>query len=414
MNKVDFSKTNKKTAIVSYNVRLTLGSKHVRSTSIAYMREYILNIIGRDRCDILSIPLEEDRDKEYYKDIRDFESGKLDINEYDEIFIYNAQLNIYGGVFPVPSIPTIKAISKFNGEIWYMLTDPAMPPINVSLLIELKYKYCSEPNHIKMIDGTEAIFTPEDMERFTKNVYERTRIAFCGQDYKKYYDLYDPSKRVNRRKIKDTDWAYFGLHEYYAVRDFLDIKLQTPQKSENAYDFIYCGNKRGGTRDKIITNITNCDDIKTALMGYGNSIERENVTNYKYMQHLDMFNFINANAYSTIVMGDKLHNNNIITPRFYESMLLDVVAFIWHEYDKDKKIIKNKELRDFIYIKDTKDLHDKILAVRKDQELYNEIIDLERKEVFDMVGITDVEEFMASVNKNILNWKSSNKKNILV
>lgn len=401
MNKIEFSKTNKKSAIVGYNTRLTLSSRHVRSTSIAYMREYILNEIGRETCDILSIPHEEDKTKEYYKDIRDFESGKLDINEYDEIFIYNSQLNIYGGLFPVPSIPTVKSLTKFKGELWYMLTDPALPPVNVALLINQKFKYCSEPDHVKVIDGTEAIVTKKDMEDFTKNVYEKTKIAFCGLDFKKYYDDYDPSKRVDTRKIMNNDWAYFGLHEYYATRDFLDIKLQNPQKTPDAYDFVYCGNHRG-SRDDVLKAVTAKTDLKCGIVGYGDYITGSNVENYQYMPHIDMFNFINKRAYSTIVMGDNLHNNNIITPRFYESMLLNVVAFIWHKYDVDKKFIKNKKLKNFIYVKNADEIHDKILEIKKDHELYKEIVDLERKEVFNSIGVTDIDKFMNSVNKNIL------------
>lgn len=401
MKKIEFSKTNKKAAIVGYNTRLTLSSRHVRSVGIAYMREYILNVIGREECDILSIPHDEDLGRSYYKDIRDFESGKLDINYYDEIFIYNSQLNIYGGVFPVPSIPTVLSLINFKGELWYMLTDPGLPPVNVALLINQKFKYCTEPDHVKMIDGTEKVVTQQNLKDFTKNVYEKTKVAFCGIDYKKYYDDYDPSKRVDTRKIMDNDWAYFGQHEYYATRELLDLKLQTPEKTSDAYDFIYCGNHRG-SRDDVLKEIVSHEDLKCAIVGYGDYITGKNVEVFQYMPHVDMFNFINRKAYATIVMGDVLHNNNIITPRFYESMLLNVVAFVWHKYDVDKKFIKNEELKNFVYVNSIDEFHDKVLQIKKDKNLYKHLVELERKEVLDSVGIKDAKEFIKSINTDIL------------
>lgn len=409
MNKIEFSKENKRAAIVGYNTRLTLSSKHIRSTGIAYMREYILDVLNRDECDILSIPHDEDRGRSYYKDIRDFESGKLDINYYDEIFIYNSQMNVFGGAFPLPSIPTMMALIKYKGDIWYMLTDPSMPPINVSLIVKQKLKFCDVPGHAKMMDGSKKPVTDQNIIDFTHNVYERTRVAFCGLDYKKYYDLYNPSKRLDTRKILDTDWAYFGQHEYYTARDFIDIKLQTPEKESDSFDFIYCGNKRS-SRDKLLRAVASFKDINLATVGYGDSISGDNVTNYEYMSHSDMFDFINKRAYSTIVMGDILHNNNIITPRFYESMLLNVVAFIWHQYDSEKKFVENEELKDFIYVSSVEELHDKILKVKSDKDLYKKIVDLEREEALKKVGISDVDSFIKSLDTDILKLKKKSKK----
>lgn len=406
MNKVEFSTTNKKAAIVSYNTRLTLSSKHIRATGIAYTRDYILKVLNRDTCDILSIPHSED-DTSYYKDIRDFESGKLNINEYDEIFVYNGPMNVYGGVFPIPSIPTMLSLIKFTGDIWYVLTDPSLPPNNVALLVQQKFKYCDVPDHVKMIDKTLKKVTQKDIEDFTHNVYEKTKIAFCGLDYKKYYDGYNPEKRVEARKIYNADWAYFGLLEYYAINEFLDLKLQTPEKEGKLYDFAYCGNHRT-SRDEVVRGVVGLTDLKCATVGYGDIITGENLDIYPYMYHTDMFNFMNKQVYSTIVMGDNLHNNNMITARYYESMLLNVVAFIWHKYDADKQFVKNQELKDFIYISSFDEYHEKLLKIKEDKELFKRIVELERKEVLDFAHIDNVDEYIKSVNTDVLGLSSRN------
>jgi hypothetical protein len=273
------------------------------------------------------------------------------------------------------------------------------------LLVQQKFKYCDVPDHVKMIDKTLKKVTKEDIENFTKNVYEKTKIAFCGLDYKKYYDGYNPDKRVDSRKILDTDWAYFGQHEYYATREFLDIKLQSPEKDEDSFDFVYCGNHRA-SRDNILNEIVSHKDLKCAIVGYGDYISGDNVTSFAYMPHEDMFNFINNKAYATIVMGDNLHNNNIITPRFYESMLLNVVAFVWHKYDIDKQFIKNEELKNFVYVDSIDEFYEKLLKIKSDKNLFNHIVELERKEVLDAAGITNVDEFIKSANTDVLKLKT--------
>jgi hypothetical protein len=120
------------------------------------------------------------------------------------------------------------------------------------------------------------------------------------------------------------------------------------------------------------------------------------------MPHEEMFDFINKKAYATIVMGDNLHNNNIITPRFYESMLLNVVAFVWHTYDVDKKFVKNEELKNFIYVDSIDEFHDKVLQIKNNPELFKHLAELERKEVLDTVGIKDIDSFIKTVNTDIL------------
>lgn len=405
MKKIDFSKTNKKAAIVTYNTRLTLSSNHIRATGVAYMREYILDVLNRDVCDILSIPHSEDTDRGYYKDIRDFESCKYDINYYDEVFIYNSQCNAFGGAFPVPAVSTMLALVKFKGDIWYMLTDPSMPPVNVILHVKNKFKFCSEPSSVKLVDGTTKLVTQKDIDDFTENVFKRTKIAFCGIDYKKYFDSYCNDKRVDSRKLLDVDWAYFGQHEYYSLREFIDLKLQTPEKEQDSFDFVYCGNRRS-SRDGILKELVSHSDLNCALVGYGDSITGNNVSNIKYMSHEDMFDFINKKAYSTVIMGDNLHNDNIITPRFYECMLLNVVAFVWHKYDSDKKFIKNSELKDFVYVSSIDELCNKIKQIKSDKELFKHIVALERKEILESQNISDINSFINSVNTDALHRRS--------
>jgi hypothetical protein len=63
-------------------------------------------------------------------------------------------------------------------------------------------------------------------------------------------------------------------------------------------------------------------------------------------------------------------------------MLLDVVGFIWHEYDKDKKFIENQELKDFIYFSTNEELKEKLAKIKNNPDFYRHIIQLQRNEVY--------------------------------
>lgn len=403
MRKVEISKTSKKTAIVCYTLNMSLSAKGIRSTSLLYLRDYILNILGREQCDFLSIPDKYCKNIKFatsvyntgvsdsiFKDIREFVSGTHDINYYDEVFIYNSPSNAFGGAIKPVTIPTIQALTKFNGDIWYILTDPAIPPVNISLFVMQKSKFCDVPNHVKVNLERPAEFTDDMVKCFTDKVFKRTKVAFCGLDYEQYYNNYNNDTRADTRKILDIDWTYFGLIEYYTLLDCFKLDLQTGSKDSNTYDFMYCGNKRSCfSRNKILSDIVSLKDIKCVTVGYHDKLINANADSIAYLPHRDMLKLMNDKAISTIIIGDNLHNGNIITARFYESMLLNCVAFIWRTYDYEKKFVQNQELKDFIYVSSVEELHDKILQVKQDKELFNHIVQLERKEVLNMFDLPD-------------------------
>jgi hypothetical protein len=147
---------------------------------------------------------------------------------------------------------------------------------------------------------------------------------------------------------------------------------------------VYYGNNRGTERDKIIKNIFSDPDFKVVTWGY--EADWPNVTVNKYCSHAELFENMCTNAWATVIMGDVTHNNNERTPRFFESLLLDIVGFIWHEYDKDKKFIENQELKDFIYFSTNDELKEKLAKIKSDPEFYRHIIELQRAEVHRISG----------------------------
>ena len=386
---IEANKTHKKTAIVSYGTRITLTSKHVRSVDLFYMREYLMKVLGREQVDFVNHPLKDDLELSYYKDIE-----TTDLNDYDEVYIYNCIWNAFGGVFKFPSLVTMEKLYHFNGDIVYILLDPEFAPIDYSLF--LKYKNRHDKNYIwncdnKKIGGKYPI-DKNLIDDWPNKVYSRMKVAYAGRDYEKYVELWDEcvaNKRVDdivktyQTINHDVEWFNFWLFEYYAIHEKIDQKLENYIKVPDSYDLVYFGNQRASYRNKILETFYNTPDLKKLWIGYDPKLE--NTDTMDYVAHDELFKTMGQKCLATLVVGDIRHNNNIATPRFYEAMLLDIVAFIYIDFDKDKQYIKNEFLRNFIYVSSPTEFQDKVRQIKNDTELYRKIVQLERDEVLNNI-----------------------------
>ena len=77
-------KENKKAAIVCMGTRISLNSKNVRSVDLIYLRNILQDVYGRT-VDYLTLKTKKEADLDYFKNVAD-----ENINDYDEIYIYNA------------------------------------------------------------------------------------------------------------------------------------------------------------------------------------------------------------------------------------------------------------------------------------------------------------------------------------
>ncbi|MBO5005641.1 MAG: glycosyltransferase family 1 protein [Clostridia bacterium] len=378
---LEFKKESKRTGIVCMGTRISLSSKNVRSVDLVYFRNILQDIYGR-KVDYLSLKSKKEADLDYFKNISD-----VDINDYDEIFIYNHSYNPFGGLFKSEAIVTFKKLFDFKGDIWYLLLDPKMPCTDFAAYLKTRIV---DEKYIKT-DSKEGrtIVTPEFCDKWSAKVYPKIKIAMGGCNYNAYYTTYmnkvtkNGKKEVaNRVKLNPNyEWAFIPLFEYYAVKEDLDKKLKDYNFDQREYDLVYFGNNRQTERNRIINNFYDDIEFNNIVFGFDPNWEYCSYEYGPYVSHDDMFRLIPENAKATLVLGDNLHNNNIRTPRFFESMLLDVVAFIYIEYDKEKRFIKNEFLREFCYVDSPQDLKRKYRKIVDDEELFRKIVKLQREEI---------------------------------
>ena len=384
MSKIDFIKDNKKAAIVSLGTRLSLDSSNVRSVDLIFMREYILNVLKRDQVDYVSKKSRKEAKIDYFKDTHD-----VDLNDYDEVYIYNATFNPFGGLFKDEALDTFEMLYSYNGDIFYFLVDPKMAPMDFSLFLKSRDK---DGSYIFKCDNKERGFkrhiAPEIVDGWRDKVWKNMKVAYGGIDYDRYVKMWNEANKKSKsefRKLNENaDWFNFWIFEYYAVNEELDLKLKDYTKIDKPYDLVYFGNNRQNERNKIIKQFYDIPEFKKFFIGFDPNLKNTDVE--KYVKHQELFKLMGEKCLSTLVVGDNLHNGNERTPRFFEAMLLDIAAFIYTAYDPDKKYIQNEWLRDFVYVSSVEELKDRINQIKTNPELYKKIVNLERQEVLNQFG----------------------------
>lgn len=386
--KIELKKENKKSAIVSMGTRISIDSRNVRSIDLLYLRYYLQNVLGRE-CDYVSLKAKKDytENRDFFKNI-----SEVDLNDYDEVWIYNATLNAFGGLIKLEAIQTFDKLCDFTGDIFYMLIDPKMPCQNIAQYI--KSKMDSHNGKVPTAEKSLPLYdlNPSKIDKYTNEIWPRIITTFDGVNYEKYLALWREktkkqlAKNPNHQvKLCDSNWCELPLAEYYAVNERVDLKTKNYDYSNKKYDLIYFGNNRNTGRNKLIKNLYDKDEFNVFIAGYDPEFKQAKTETSAYVDHDKLFPLI-CSSYATVVCGDDLHNGNIKSARFFESMLLDTVAFIHVSYDPERKYISNKELADFIYVKTPEDIQQRLNKIKNDESLYRKIVEAERKEIFDQFG----------------------------
>lgn len=383
--RIELEKEGKKAAIVSLGARISLDSNNVRSVDLKYMRIYLEKVYGRS-VDFVSKLTSKDRGhRSYFKNIVD-----VDLNDYDEVWIYNFPIHTIGGEYDITAIYTFEKLCDFRGRVYYFMIDPKLPCKNYGE--NLKYKMSLHGGKINTTAGWYSVDSGK-IEKYIEDIWPRIVIAFDGLDYDRYKEVYHKifDKRIAKEnktshilKINfEADWCQLLLAEFYSVNEKLDMKLKSYDFSDKKYDLVYFGNKRQDPkRNRVLKSLYDDEDFEVLCIGFDPEFKKSKYSVLDYVEHDRLFPLIGKSLVS-IVICDELHSGNIKSVRYFESMLLDSVALIHSIFDPDRLYIKNKELADFVYIDTVEDVKDRVRRLREDRGLYDRIIELERKEIMD-------------------------------
>ena len=325
----------KKTGLIlSPNQRINLNTDSTRTRDIKGIRDYFIEI-GYD-VDIAS----------YGKSRSFYDHGVIndcdtDYNLYDAIIVYNDTINFFGGQIKDHTVQQVVKLSKYKGDIFYVFTDPKLYKTIGQSLFNKKLITKDILDDYSNIQWNIIWPGVGDLPNFNGKIKQAIKV-----DILKYANRYLNNNRC------DLD---FDMREY---------------------DLVYYGDYRD-TRIKTFDRFFN-SNIKKLMIGMSGS-NYPNSNYSKKVKQSDLPNVV-CHAKSSLTCGDKSHNNNITTSRFYENNLYGVVNFIDLEYDLDRKLYKSEFLKDFLYVSSSKDLEDRLS--RLDKDLFLKIISLQDKEIF--------------------------------
>lgn len=336
-----------KALIIRLTQRISIESGGHTSVESLMFREYLLKKEGFNEVYFCDKIIRNNADN--YVDI-----FTTNLNDYNVIYLMNSPANFFGGIIGKDTIEKLIKIGKFNGKLFYVINDPKIYYVDIS-------KRALEKGQI----------TKDEFNSFNEKIKEM-KVIFTGTDYKLFESfIYNKSNFFKLEFEKNIPLFEFTFVNYNFNKNVISFN------KNKEFDLCYYGDNRGGYRDKKIKQYFNNDILKTKTIGlksdYINNLKLSKIRNDKLSNEMQ-------DCYASLIIGDKEHNSNWITYRFFEGILSGVILFIDEDYDINKNYLKNPILQKICYVKSPEDIRKRIDYI-KENNLYNKIIKLQKEEL---------------------------------
>lgn len=286
-------------------------------------------------------------------------------HNFDALIIMSGTVNFFGGAENPDQIANYKLINKFKGPVFYIYCDPLLTFRQIWPAMAKKEWASKYKESDIVINRNDIIFISQaaDLE-YLKN----TLITKDSE-------------------IKPSKFIHYPFEKFPFVHDYLEVN------SSPLVDLSYGGTMRGGKREKRMVDFyfDYPTDIKVEMFG---KITKEDFRD-KYVSSVTNFpDFTKAIAYDKmhekmnealahIVIGDDLYYKiETIGQRASECVVSNVVTFFDKDVDPTRRFFNgNKELSDFLYIKNKEEAIDKIRYLKSDNLARLNILETQRKSV---------------------------------
>lgn len=267
-----------------------------------------------------------------------------DFSEFDEVYIQLTNCNFFGGAIGKHTLKCTLDLANFNGKINVLVTDPQIPIFNYAKAIKDRFKFEEIQDH--------------DIDKWNY-IIENSTYIFPGKDINKFFG-WTPKNVVNFDFFKEIFKLKYNNYTHVENTDHKE------------YDLVYYGANRSGSRNKIIKHFYK-SNTNNVFIGC-DKIDK-NVTCLKKMKQHDVIDFLNKNVKVSLIVGDKEHLDNVITFRLYEVMMTNCLAAIHIDYDPNKEIITDPELREILYVSGPEDIEKLVKMYSK------ELVDKQHREL---------------------------------
>ena len=403
----------KTAAVICMTKYISLSSKLISTKTYEIIKRYLIEILQYDKVFFAStFQGKTETHYEFFKDStkRIEEEGCLD--EADDIFQVQAALNMFLGWI-------------YDDFYW-----------NCLRVDEWYNKHKDNPDsHYFVIQDDPCIHFIDPFPVFTRRQFEYHTLGYKVPDwcYEKYKQIWPNVQECLHncvvancgssypnllRKLSNTNeltpkfvkrWCEFPIFTFQAMNDIVDVKLKTYDYDKKEYDSEYHGYNRGAKRMELIDNFYSALPNKSLCITSSRNMfkNKDNYDMTKSLFYDDMIQYIGQKAKSTFIVADECTFNDFISPRFFDGMLSDVIAFVYGPYDKDRKYIDNEELKSFMYVDTPEEFAERVSKISNDKEYYQHIKYLQRKAVYEKYG-----HFCNKKSKKIFEDWLSNPDNI--
>lgn len=336
-----------KALIMRLTQRISIESGGHTSVESLMFREYLIKKEGFNEVYFCDKIIRNNADN--YVDV-----FKTDLNNYDVVYLTNSPANFFGGIIGEDTIEKFRKIGKFNGKLFYVINDPKIYFVDTAIRALQKGQ-----------------LTETEYADFNLRI-SRMKVIFTGTDYKLYESMIENKKNFYRLDFeKNIPLFEFTFINYNFNKNVLSFN------KEKEFDLVYYGDNRGGYRDKKLKQYFNNELLKTKTIGlrndYINNLKLSKIRNDQLSNEMQ-------DCYASLIIGDKEHNNNWITYRFFEGILAKIIIFIDIEYDTYKKYLENPILKKLCYISGPDDIKTKLRWI-KENNYYEKIIELQLREL---------------------------------
>lgn len=303
--------------------------------------------------------------------------------------------NFYGGVTWVHTPYNICRITEWwvaskgtNNKMFYIQDDPLFPNPNIPEMVvtrlldkkNLQIAYTKKmPKEVvdKEVEYMKSIRA--DIDECFKNVI----IGFCGIDYNKFLNTV---KEKSRPKV--IAWDNYNCYIWNGVNDNLDAKLVDYPWDGKKYDCEYHGVTKSAKRTKVTEEYYGALKNKFLhIVGRSKFFttleEGKDYDKHDVMEYYNLLQYVAANAKSAFITHEDNILGNQVSPRYFDCMLSDIIAFCDTRYDPERKFTDDEELKDFMYVSSPKEFAEKVDKISNDENFYRHIKYLQRKSIYD-------------------------------
>lgn len=319
----------------------------------------------------------------------------LEKHGVNDVILQCTPPNFYGGVTWVFTPYNINRVTEWyvsskgtDNKLFYIQDDPLFPDpdiagLTVRRLLDLKnLKIAYNKKYPAEVVDKEVEYMAsirKDVDECLKSVI----IGFCGIDYEKFWK----SIKENKRPVVNG-WDNFNCYIWNGVNDNLEAKLVDYDWNDKKYDSEYHGVTKSGKRTKVTESYYAA--LKNKFMHvvgrspfFKDLKEGEHFDKFDVTPYYELLQLVAKNAKSAFITHEDNILGNQISPRYFDCMLSDMVAFVDLRYDPEKKLTDNEELKEFMYVSSPKEFAEKVDKIANDEEFYRHIVKLQRKSIFD-------------------------------